>query len=316
MLKNKPLRIKPGDTIGIINPSFKNPVDALEKYQGMVKAIEERGYKVKFGKSFFEREGYLAGSDSLRSQDIMDMFLDDEVDAIVCMRGGYGGSRIVDKVDYEIIKKHPKIFCGFSDITVFLNSLNQKAHFPTIHGLVGIYVGSKSADEFSQNDFWNFLENKQEGRVLKNPNDSCKTLIGGKASGEIVGGNLSLLATLAGGEYDIDFTDKIVFIEEVGEEPYQIDRYLSSLRLARSFEKAKGFVFGYFTDCNPSESKKDAQSVMDVLKDYVMELGKPTIYDFACGHSFPFVTLPIGVEVELDADEKTITIKEEFYKDE
>lgn len=314
-MKNKPLRIKPGATIGIINPSFKNPDDAAEKYQYMVDAFAKKGYKLKFGKSYYAKEGYLAGSDSLRSKDIEEMFLDKEVDAIVCMRGGYGGSRIVDKVDYEIIKNNPKIFCGFSDVTVFLNSINQKANVPTIHGLVGFQIGSESADQGSQDDFWYFLENNQKGRVLKNPNDLCKTLIGGKATGELVGGNLSLLATLAGGEFDVDFTDKIVFIEEVGEQPYQIDRYLSSMRLARSFEKAKGFVFGYFTDCGVPESKKGTQTRMDIIKDYVMSLNKPTIYDFACGHSFPFVNLPIGVEVELDADNKTITIKEEFYKE-
>ncbi len=315
-MKNKPLRIKPGDTIGIINPSFKNPQDSLNRYQNMISEIEKRGYKIKFGKSFFAEEGYLAGSDSLRKQDIIDMFLDDEVDAIICMRGGYGASRIVDEIDYEVIKKHPKIFCGFSDITVFLNAFYRQAYMPTIHGLVGIYIGNSKVDEFSTNDFWNFLEQKTLGKVLKNPNDDAKTLIGGVCKGELVGGNLSLLATLAGSEYEADFTDKIVFIEEVTEEPYQIDRYLSSLKVNKCLEKAKGFVFGYFTDCNKSESRQGTQDVIDVIKDYVLSLGKPTIYNFACGHSFPFVTLPIGIEVELDAYKKTITITEEFYKDE
>ena len=312
----KPLRLKPSATIGIINPSFKKPDDVLEKYKSMVENITNRGYKIKYGKTYFAKEGYLAGSDFLRAQDVMDMFLDDEVDAIICMRGGYGASRMVDLLDYQKISEHPKIFSGFSDITVLLNSINQHANVPTIHGLVSLFLGSKSADSESVERFWEFLENGQKGKVLKNPNDKCKTLIGGKATGELVGGNLSLLATLSGGEYAVDFTDKIVFIEEVEEEPYQIDRYLSSIRLTNALKKAKGFVFGYFTDCKKSESREGTQDVLDVIKDYVLALGKPTIYDFACGHDFPFVTLPIGVEVELDADKKTIKINEEFYKDE
>lgn len=313
---NKPLKLRKGATIGIINPSFKNPDDVDTKYKKMVEEFEKRGYKIKYGKTYYAKEGYLAGSDVLRSQDVMDMFKDDEVDAIICMRGGYGATRMVDLLDYEEIEKHPKIFSGFSDITVLLNSISARSHFPTIHGLVSLYIGSSSADNDSVNRFFGFLENGQKGNILKNPNDNCKTLISGKATGKLVGGNLSLLATLAGGEFAVDFTDKIVFIEEVSEEPYQIDRYLSSIRLTHALEKARGFVFGYFTDCKQSEGRKGTQEVLDVIKDYVLKLNKPTIYDFACGHDFPFVTLPIGVEVTLDADKKEIKINEEFYKDE
>jgi len=303
-----------GDTIGIINPAFKNPKDSLTRYSKMIECIENLGYKVKFGKTFFAEEGYLAGSDELRAEDVNDMFRDEEVKAIVCMRGGYGASRMIDKVDFALIKENPKIICGFSDITVLLNAISKKCDIPTIHGLVGIYIGSNSCDEGSLDDFWKVLTEKQKGRVLQNPNDKCKTLVGGKATGKLVGGNLSLVATLVGSEYEVDFTDKIVFLEEVSEEPYQVDRYLSAIRLRGMFEKAKGFVFGYFTGSEPSESRKGTQTIMDVIKHYVEKLGKPVIYDFACGHSFPFVNLPIGTTVTLDADAKTITIEEEIYE--
>lgn len=307
-------KLSKGDTIGIINPAFKNPDDVYNKYSKMIEIINNMGYKIKFGKTFTLQNGYLAGTDKERAEDLNEMFRDESVKAIICMRGGYGASRMVDLVDYALIKENPKVICGFSDITVLLNAIYKKIEIPTIHGLVSLYIGSKACDEFSLNDFWKVLTEKQKGRVLKNPNDLCKTLIPGKATGKLVGGNLSLIATMVGSEYEVDFTDKIVFIEEVTEEPYQIDRYLSSIRLRGMLEKAKGFVFGYFSECEPSEGRKGTQTYVDIIKDYVGKLGKPTIYDFACGHSFPFINLPIGTLVTLDADEKTITIEEEIYE--
>ena len=303
-----------GDTIGIINPAFKNPKDSMTRYSKMFETFEALGYKVKLGKSFFAEEGYLAGSDELRAEDVNEMFKDEEVKAIICMRGGYGASRMIDKVDFAMIKENPKIICGFSDITVLLNAINRNCDIPTIHGLVGIYVGSNSCDEWSMNDFWKMLTEKQKGRVLKNPNDECKTLIPGKVTGKLIGGNLSLVATTCGSLYGADFTDKIVFLEDVGEEPYRLDRYLSALSLAGMLDKAKGFVFGYFTGSDTSDSRKGTQTVMDIINRYVGGLGKPVIYDFACGHSFPFVNLPIGALVTLDADNKTLTIEEEIYE--
>ena len=307
-------KLKKGDTIGIINPAFKNPIDVFTKYDYMIKAFEERGFKLKFGKTFTLQNGYLAGTDEERSNDINEMFKDDEVKAIICMRGGYGASRIVDKIDYDLIKNNPKLFCGFSDITVLTNAIYKKTNIPALHGLVSLFVGSKSCDEFSLNDFFISLTENQKGRILKNPNNDAKTQISGKVTGKLIGGNLSLIATLVGTEYELDFTDKIVFIEEVTEEPYQIDRYLSSLRLSGMLDKAKGFVFGYFSECEASESRKNDQTAMDIVKDYFLGLGKPVLTNFACGHSFPFINLPIGVECTLDTDEKTITIEEDLYE--
>ena len=307
-------KLKKGDTIGIINPAFKNPDNVFERYSKMIEGFEEKGFTLKFGKTFTATEGYLAGSDELRAEDVNEMFKDPEVKAIVCMRGGYGCSRMVDKVDFEVIKNNPKLLCGFSDITVLTNAIYKKTNIPALHGLVGIYVGSNSCDEFSINDFWTVLTENQKGRVLQNPNKDAKVMVPGKCTGEIIGGNLSLIATMVGSEYELDFTDKIVFIEEVSEEPYQIDRYLSSIKLRGMLEKAKGFVLGYFTGCNQSEGRKGTQTVMDVLEHYLKDLGKPVLYDFACGHDFPFVNLPIGIKATLDTDTKTITLEEDLYE--
>lgn len=307
-------KLEKGGTIGIINPAYKNPKDVFTKYDYMIKRLKELGYNLKFGKTFTLENGYLAGTDIERANDVMDMFKDDSVDAILCMRGGYGCSRMVNLLDFDEIKKHPKIITGFSDITVLLNSIYQKCNFPTLHGLVGIYIGSSKCDKKSEEIFFDSLSNNQLNRVLKNVDDSLETYIDGTAEGILVGGNLCLLSTLCGSEFEIDFTDKIVFIEDVGEDPYRIDRYFSQLKLSKTFSKAKGFVLGYFTDCNPSEEKKDCQNIIDIINDYIKPLNKPTIINFNCGHDFPFVSLPIGVKVKLDATNKNIQIMEEIYE--
>ena len=311
MKKIKSLR--KSDTIGIISPAFcsSNPPSY---YEYMINYLKDKGYKVKLGKSYGQKSGYLSGNDEVRARDINEMFGDKEVNAIICMRGGYGCSRIVDKLDYDLIKKNPKILSGYSDITVLLNAIYKKCDFPSWHGLISCYLGDEKKDKRSIEDFRIALTEPQLGRVLKNPDNDAVTLISGKAQGKLVGGNLSLLATICGSEYEVDFTDKIVFIEEVGEEPYQIDRYLSCLRLRGTLDKARGFVFGYFTNCDPSESRKNDQTTFDIIKDYFIKLNKPIIYNFSCGHQDPFISLPIGAEVKMDADQKTITIMEEIYE--
>ena len=299
-----------GDTIGIICPAFSisktSPrISTMENY------LKSLGFNVKYGKTVFSQFGYLAGDDDLRVLDIEEMFYDESIKAIICMLGGYGCSRIVDKLNYHKIKKHKKLFIGFSDITVLLNALYQKADIPTVHGALGVYLGNPNMDQYSFADFEELIFSSQINRILKNPNDKCLTLNGGIARGKLVGGNLSLINTLMGTDYEIDFIDKIVFIEEVDEALYRIDRYFSTLRLANKLKEAKGFVFGYFTNCQSEENKF---SYLDIIKQYFNDLSVPIIYEFASGHDFPFINLPIGLEVELDADKKTITILEDLYE--
>ncbi len=304
-------KLQVGDTVGIICPassiSKDNPrIPVMEKY------LNGLGLKVKYGKNDFASYGYLAGTDEQRAADLEAMYLDEEVKAVLCMKGGYGCSRMVDRIDFSKIAKHPKLLIGFSDVTVLLNAIQAKTGLPTIHGAVGIWLGSPKADAASRADFEALIFQNQKGRVLKNPKDNAKTLKEGAAEGKLIGGNLSLIATLAGTPYDLDFTDKIVFIEDVDEAPYRIDRYLSNLRLAGKLEQAKGFVLGYFTGCEPKE--KGSWEISDLLKQYFGNLSVPVITDFASGHDFPFLNLPIGIRVKMDAQTKTITIMEELYE--
>lgn len=310
-MKYKPYKLKPGDTIGLICPAFKNP-DATSTERA-VEYLNKKGYKVIVGESCYASEGYLAGSDHSRARDVEKMFADEEVTAIICMRGGYGASRMVDLIDYNIIKNHPKTFVGYSDITVLLNAIYRKAKVPTVHGMVGFALGTEKFAGLSEDDFWNFMTKDQKNRILKDPLQKAKTLIGGTCCGEMVGGNLSLLATMIASDYSADFKDKIIFIEEVDEEPYKLDRYFSTLRLSGKLAEAKGFIFGYFSDCEPIEKRKGTQTYLDLIKEYFSPYQKPIIYDFPSGHSYPFINIPLGIEARLDADEKSITILEEFY---
>ncbi|MDD2492751.1 MAG: LD-carboxypeptidase [Bacilli bacterium] len=311
-MKYKPNKLKPNDKIGLVCPAFKNP--DLSSTKRAVEYLKSKGYQIKVGETCYASEGYLAGSDQLRAKDLEKMFLDDEVKAIICMRGGYGASRMVDLIDYDIIKAHPKLFVGYSDITVLLNAIYHKAKVPTIHGMVGFAFGTEKFVGASEDDFWELMTKDQKNRILKDPFNNVKTLIGGSCCGELVGGNLSLLATMIASDYGADFTDKILFIEEVEEEPYKLDRYFSVLRLSGKLEKVKGFIFGYFTECEPTEKRKGTQTYIDLIKEYFAHYQKPMIYDFPSGHSYPFINLPIGIEVRLDADEKSITILEELYQ--
>ena len=303
-------RFKQNDTLGIICPASlmdpKSPRLAL-----MEERLRDLNINFKYSKNCFASFGYLAGTDELRVSDLHEMYLDDEVNAILCLKGGYGCSRLVDQIDFNLIKKHPKLLIGFSDITVLINAIYQETKLPMMHGAVGIYLGSPSFDNASLKDFSQMLFGFQKGRILENPHHDAKTLISGQASGVLVGGNLSLISTLQGTPWEIDFKGKIVFIEDVDEAPYRIDRYLSNLRLASKLQQAAGFVLGYFTGCDPKDN--NSWTINDIISQYFKNLNVPVITDFASGHSYPFINLPIGLKVHLDADAKTIKIMEELY---
>lgn len=301
-------KLKKGDAIGFIIASSVNKSNCFERLE---KVINELGYKVKYGKTVFLQDGYLAGADEQRVEDIHNMFLDPEIKAIICFKGGYGIHRILDKINYNIIKNNPKLFMGFSDVTALLNNIYQKCSLPTIHGLVGIYIGSTNLCDASKKDFTELLTLNTKGRVLYG-NDKTKTLIDGVVDGEIVGGNLCLISDLCGTDYEIDFENKIVLIEEVSEPLYNIDRMFAQLRLGKNLEKAKGFIFGYFTDCVDSDNYITYD---ELIKQYFGNLNVPIIYDFPTGHNFPFVNVPIGLKVKLDSTNKTIEIMEELYNE-
>ena len=307
----KPKALKLGDTIGIIAPSSPTTEENVKKaYNKLI----EMGFKVKMGKSPYERYGYLSGKDNVRAEDLNEMFRDKEVDGIICMRGGYGTPRILDLIDYEIIKSNPKVFVGYSDITALHIAFTQIANLVTFHGpmVSSDIIGNFS--DFSKEGLYKAIMEKEVIGAISNPlGEEILTINGGIAEGTIIGGNLSLIVDTIGTPYEIDVKDKILFIEEVGEEPYNIDRMLNQLRLSGKLEEVSGIILGDFNNC-VSDKHDENLTLEQVIDDYIKPIGKPTIYNLQAGHCEPMITLPFGVKASLDADKKELIILEDCTK--
>lgn len=302
-------KLKFGDTLGFIAPS-----GAVRTEGAIERAVEETkrmGFKVKLGESAGQKYGYLSGSDEVRARDINTMFADDEVDAIVCLRGGYGAMRILDKLDYDLIAKHPKIFMGFSDITALHIALLNRCNLATFHGpMAAANWAGKPLDDFSRESMYRALMNAEPVGELVNPPEYPKETVNpGQAEGLLVGGNLMLIASSLGTPWEIDTKDRIIFIEEVGERTYCVDRMLTQLRLAGKFDDCAGVVFGDFADC-PIEYPEFGLSLEEIIRDVVAPCGKPIFTGLRCGHCTPKLTLPFGVKCRMDADACTLTVLE------
>lgn len=303
----KPKALKKGDTIGLIAPS--SPVGE-KKAQNCIDWVKSMGYGVKWGESIFGGRGYLSGSDELRTHDINMMFLDEEVDAIFCIRGGYGTMRLLDGIDYEMIRKNPKIFIGFSDITALHTAFFQKADLITFHGPMVAGYAKKGLDSLSR-DYMDRALMKAEplGDIINPPEIPIKAYNGGCAAGKVVGGNLSLLSDTMGTPYEIDAKGKILLIEEVEERPYKIDRMLQHLKLGGKFMDAAGIVIGDWADCTPEEGKVSL-TIDEIIEDIVVPCGKPILSGYKIGHCTPNITMPIGAEARIDCDNIRFTITE------
>ena len=246
MLKGKKLKF--GDTIGFIAPSGAVRTEgAIER---AVQETERMGFRVKLGESAGQKYGYLSGTDEVRARDINAMFADDEVDAIICLRGGYGAMRILDQLDYDLIRRHPKIFVGFSDITALHIALLEECGLVTFHGpMAAANWSSKPLDDFSRESLYRSVMHANPAGELANPPEYPKQTINpGVAEGQLVGGNLMLISSSLGTPWEINTKDRIVFIEEVGERTYCVDRMLTQLRLSGKFDDCAGVVFGDFAD--------------------------------------------------------------------
>lgn len=302
-------KLKFGDTLGFIAPS-----GAVRTEGAIARAVEETermGFKVKLGESAGKKYGYLSGSDDVRARDINAMFADDEVDAIVCLRGGYGAMRILDKLDYEMISRHPKIFMGFSDITALHIALLEKCGLATFHGpMAAANWADKPLDDFSKESMYRALMNAEPAGELANPPEYPKQTINpGQAEGQLVGGNLMLIASSLGTPWEINTKGRIIFIEEIGERTYCVDRMLTQLRLAGKFEDCAGVVFGDFADC-PVEYPEYGLTLEEIIRDVVAPCGKPVFAGLRCGHCTPKLTLPLGVRCCMDADVCTLSVLE------
>jgi muramoyltetrapeptide carboxypeptidase len=308
----KPPRLKAGDTVGLVNPAGAtfHPQDVAVAAE----TVAALGLKMKAGEHLLDRYGYLAGSDKDRAKDINDMFADRDVTAILTLRGGWGCNRILDLLDYNLISQNPKILMGYSDITSLLLALNAKTGLVTFHGPVGISTWNTYSTHFVRKLLFNAeafsMENPREiGDNLVQVKDRVLTINGGKAKGKLLGGNLSVLTAMVGSEFLPDFKDNILFLEEVGEDIYRVDRMLTQLKLAGILSKISGFVFGKCSDCGPGKGY-GSLTLEEVFDDHIKPLGIPAWYGSMIGHIEKKFTIPLGIEAEIDADNGRITLLE------
>lgn len=307
----KPQRLKAGDTIGLITPGSFIPDKALEK---AVTNVKKLGFKVKLGKHIRALRGYTAGTDEQRLEDLHSMFSDPSVDGIWCARGGYGCTRILPRIDYELIQNNPKAFIGYSDITALHNAFLQRCNLVSFHGPVASstmtsYATAQFKATLMQAKTQLTIPLAKANAQIKNELYQSKTVVGGTAQGALIGGNLSLLAAMAGTEFGIDATDKIIFLEDIEEKPYRVDRMLTQLQQASNLEKAAGFALGIFADCVPDPEDRSL-SLLETVDDQLLGLKKPTAYGLSWGHISNQATLPVGIQVKLDADRQSLVLLE------
>ena len=294
----RPKSLHKGATIGVVSPSYWLDETTLNK---SLKLLKNNKYIVKVGGSVRQKDGILAGTAESRATDIMTMFCDPKVDAIICVRGGYGANRVMPLLDYDLIRSNPKIFIGFSDITCLLNAIASKANLTTFHGPMLSTLGR------TPNDFnWQQMESVLSGSKSLSIDgiEDCmpKALIKGQAVGQLVGGNLSLITEAIGTENEIDMSNKLVLIEEVGEKLYRFDRMMLQLKNSGSLDNAKGIIFGEMTEMQDTEVPF-GKSLDEIILDSCAELDIPIITNFPAGHGEYICTLPIGHEVSLLAED-------------
>jgi len=305
----KPIHLSKNRTIGIVSPA-SCPLDEQIYRQG-VDYLKKSGYNVVEGQHVMNKRGYLAGKDVDRVSDLNQMFQNPGIDAIICSRGGYGAPRIIDQIDFEAIRGNPKIFIGYSDITSLNLAIWQQTGLVTFSGsMVAVEMG-RGIDPFTEYHFWKMLTTVAPPGLMENPPDNPIEIINsGRAEGRLLGGCLSLINVLLGTSYRPDFKDAILFIEDIEEEPYRIDRYLAQLKLAGILDQVSGIVLGQFIDCIPGEPEKPTLAIEEIFEDYFSPLKIPVITNFAYGHGPIKHIMPIGVHSVLDTDRGGLIVTE------
>jgi len=311
-----PVPLRKGDTVALVSPS--SATDEALGLQLAREAMEALGFKVKTGEHYASRRGHLAGTDAGRAGDLNAMFADGEVRGIVCVRGGSGAARLLPLLDYDVIRRNPKVLLGYSDITALHNAILARTGLVTFHGP----IGSGSWNRFNVDQFRRVFFDRElmayrnavdAGDELVPRKNRTTTITGGKARGELVGGNLTVLTALAGSPYLPDFAGKILFLEDVAEAPYRVDRMFSTLKLMGALDRIAGFVFGECTDCDPGEGY-GSLTLDQIFEDHVKPLGIPAYRGAMIGHIRQQFIVPVGGRVELDADAGTFRMLEPVFQ--
>ena len=301
MIKAK--KLKPGSTIGIISPSYWIDENILKNTS---RFFSDQNYKLIYGKSIYAKDGPFAGSPAIRADDIHSMFIDPSIDAILCARGGYGANKVIPLLDYELIKKNPKIFLGYSDITSYLISITQRSELVTFHGpMLSSY--KDGFVEYNFNQMINILSGKRDAQIIAPKTMEPHILKAGNAVGPLWGGNLTLMINRLGTNDAYDTTNAILFLEDLNEYYYSFERMLIHLQKAGMLDNISGLIIGELINIK-DEDISFSKSTDEIVMDICGEMDFPIVTNFPCGHGSYQATLPISLPVELQA-ERTISIK-------
>ncbi len=308
----RPPRLKPGDTVGVVSPAGVTwDPDRLTIFQESLAAL---GLEAHVGHHALDRWGYLAGSDDDRAHEINEMFADPRIDAIFAAAGGWGAARLLPLIDYQLARENPKIVMGFSDITSLLLGLYARSGLVTFHGPTGNSTWNHFTADYAQRLLFDAEAIRYEnpvdrGDLLAPVDNRIHTIHSGRARGRLVGGNLTVLTAIVGSDYLPDCQDHILFLEDVREDVYRVDRMLTQLSLARILPKISGLVFGRCSNCDPGEGY-GSFTLKEVLDHHIAPLEIPAFYGSMIGHIRDKFTIPLGVEAEIDADAGTIELLE------
>ena len=309
----KPKRLRPGMSVGLVTPASNVPED--QELHAAMDLVRSLGFSAEPAANLFSRTQYLAGTDQQRADDLNAMFADTDIDAIFCVRGGYGSGRLLRYLDYDMIAANPKVIMGYSDITSILNAIYLRTGLVTFHGpIAGGNFSNYTYEQYKKV----LIEPTQIARIGEPPEFETRpgvvdwknrltAIVSGVAEGHLVGGNLSLMVTLLGTPFEPQFEGAILFLEDVDEPPYSVDRMLTHLWMAGKLEQVAGIVLGKFTD---DGYDSNTFSMEEVLRDRLEPLGIPTLRGAMIGHIEDKTVVPLGVRARLDADAGALTLLE------
>ena len=299
----KPAALKKGGTVGLVTPASSLTRSAFEK---TLTNIEALGFNVKYSDNLRVTRGFLSGTDAQRLIDLHEMFEDGEVDAIICARGGYGSARLLPHLNTNLIRSNPKPLVGYSDITALHQFIYAQTGLVTFHGP----VGASDYNDFTKDYFEDVV---MKGKKVKIRAEEPEVIVPGEAEGRLIGGNLSLLASLVGTPYQTAYEGHILCIEEIGESTYRVDRMLTQMVQSGVLKGVRGIALGYFTNCDARPGDRGYEqsiSLMEVFRDQFGQLGVPVLAGLPFGHEEHNATFPVGVNAKIDTGKGTLKVLE------
>ncbi len=305
-----PKKLKKGDLIGLVTPG--SPV-TKEQLEGAVNKIEALGFRTTYNESVLSEYGYFAGRDQERADELMEMFSRKDIDGIWCVRGGYGSIRILDLLNYELIRQNPKVFIGYSDITAIITAIYEQSRLVSFHGPMGISdfnsFSIKSIEKVLIDPKTTYRYSyRREKKTKDNPEFDRYTITGGRAEGILTGGNISVLDSMIGSRFEPNFKNKLVYLEEIEEKTYRVDKMVFHLLSGTNIKEAAGIVMGAMGDCNINDEPR--LTLRMALNDLLKPLGIPVAYGLSFGHISRMITIPTGIRAAFDADKCSLELME------